>query len=141
MGITQLGQESNSLCLELFYFQIFAPVLQLQAALLLGFSVQRISQILKLRLKQYLDVRHLPGSHLLRRMKFMGQLRVFCFQIFNSVNVHGQTVVQILQLVFLLNTTEPCRTQRSSPPALFAVGRTSRGLVRLRRTPGRIAFS
>lgn len=133
----------NSLRLQFSQFQNFAPVLQLQTALFLGLAIQCVPQIFKLRLEQHLDIGHFTGDHLLRRMQFLCQFGVLRLQVLDAVDICGQTVVQVLQLVFFLYAAEPGWAQRRRPfaYALLAVGRTSRRLIRLRRVPGHAAFS
>lgn len=87
-----------------------------ELGLLLGKRVQSDPGLVQLIFVHFLDVRDLPGSRLLRALNLPVQLRVFMLELANTVNVRSQTIVEILKIALLLQTTCPGRAERAARP-------------------------
>lgn len=96
--------------------------LQLQACSLLGHLVESLAGIRQLRLIGRLDARQITGDRGLRLADAQPQPGVLRLQGAHLVDVHGQPVVEVAQLLLLLQPGDAGRRDGAAAGAFLARG-------------------
>lgn len=91
--------------------------LDLQPGPLLGGVIQTPSGIGKLGLVQGFQSGYLPAPHVFFLANLQVEHAVFGLQTADFVDVHGQAVVEVPELLFLLQSGDPGRAQRCAAAA------------------------